>query len=92
MVRVQLHKSALLAVLALIVLASFSTVAFAGDKVKVEGIIKGRSGPQVILQTSDQPKLVVVADRSNPSAAGAGCLQGSQEGNVHGGTDSRPRD
>ena len=27
---------------------------------KVEGIIKGRSGPQVILQTSDQPRLVVV--------------------------------
>ncbi len=59
MTKTQLRKAALTA-LAVIVVASFSTIGFAGDKVKVEGIIKGRIGPEVILQTSEQPKLVVL--------------------------------
>jgi outer membrane protein OmpA-like peptidoglycan-associated protein len=45
--------------LSVIVLASLTTVAFA-QSVKVEGIIKGRSGNTMTLQTSDASKLVVV--------------------------------
>ena len=59
MTKIQIRNAAF-AALAIIALASFSSVAFAGDKVKVEGIIKGRIGSEVILQTSDQPKLVVL--------------------------------
>jgi outer membrane protein OmpA-like peptidoglycan-associated protein len=64
-----------MAALAIIVLASFSSVAFAGDKVKVEGIIKGRSGPQVILQTSDQPRLVVLLTDSTQVQQVQGALK-----------------
>jgi len=46
-------------ILAFVVLATFSTVAFA-QSVKVEGLIKARSGNTMTLQTSDTPKLVVV--------------------------------
>jgi OmpA-OmpF porin, OOP family len=45
--------------LTVMVLAVLSTVAFA-QSVKVEGIIKGRAGSTMTLQTSDQPKLVVL--------------------------------
>jgi outer membrane protein OmpA-like peptidoglycan-associated protein len=68
-------RNAALAALAIIVLASFSTVAFAGDKVKVEGIIKGRSGAQVILQTSDQPRLVVLLTDSTQVQQVQGALK-----------------
>lgn len=43
----------------LIVLAALSTIAYA-QTVKVEGLIKGRSGATIILQTSDSPKLIVL--------------------------------
>ncbi len=68
-------RNTALAALAIIVLASFSTVAFAGDKVKVEGIIKGRSGAQVILQTSDQPRLVVLLTDSTQVQQVQGALK-----------------
>lgn len=74
MTKTQISKAAL-AALAIIVLASFSSVAFAGDKVKVEGIIKGRSGPEVILQTSDQPKLVVLLTDSTQVQQVQGALK-----------------
>ena len=59
MTKFRTYKAALAAVI-VVVLASFSTTVFAGGKVKVEGIIKGRAGNTMILQTSDSPKLVVV--------------------------------
>ncbi len=74
MTKTQISKAAL-AALVIIVLASFSSVAFAGDKVKVEGIIKGRSGPEVILQTSDQPKLVVLLTDSTQVQQVQGALK-----------------
>ena len=45
--------------LSLVVLPLVGTVAFA-QNVKVQGLIKGRSGATMILQTSDSPKLVVL--------------------------------
>ena len=42
-----------------IVITALSNVAFAQDA-KVQGIIKGRSGNDIILQTSDMPRIVVV--------------------------------
>jgi len=59
MTKIQMRKAAL-AALAVVVLAGFSSLAFAGDGVKVEGIIKGRMGSEMILQTQDQPKVVVL--------------------------------
>jgi outer membrane protein OmpA-like peptidoglycan-associated protein len=55
----KLCKTATTVVLAIMVLAPLSTIAFA-QSVKVEGIIKGRGGNTMTLQTSDTPKLVVV--------------------------------
>src|SRR5215469_16996734 len=59
MTKSQMRRAAI-ALLAVFVVASLSTVAFADDKVKVEGLIKGRIGPEMILQTADQPRLVVL--------------------------------
>jgi OOP family OmpA-OmpF porin len=59
MTKSQIRTSAM-TLLAVIVLASFSTIAIADDKVKIEGLIKGRIGSEILLQTSDQPKLVVL--------------------------------
>jgi len=75
MKKTQLCSSALLAALAVMVLVSLSSVAFAGDKVKVEGIIKGRSGPQVILQTADQPRLIVLLTDSTQVQQVQGALK-----------------
>jgi len=47
---------------AVVVLLSIFALSLAGfaQTVKVQGLIKGRNGDQMILQTSDSPKLVVV--------------------------------
>lgn len=60
-------RFALAGILFLIVFASLTTVAFA-QNVKVEGIIKGRSGNTMNLQTSDSPKVVVVLTDSTDVA------------------------
>src|ERR1035438_6520575 len=53
-------KTVITAIAILVVLTlAVGTVAFA-QTVKVQGIIKGRSGNTMTLQTSDTPKLVVV--------------------------------
>ncbi len=59
MTKRNLLSLASLASLLLVLIASFSLVATA-QSVKVEGIIKGRSGNTLSLQTSDVPKVVVV--------------------------------
>jgi len=46
-------------VASLLMLVVFSGV-IAAAQTKLEGIIKGRSGPQIFLQTSDSPKVVVL--------------------------------
>jgi OmpA-OmpF porin, OOP family len=75
MTRAQLYKATLVGALTLVVLATLSTIALADDKVKVEGIIKGRSGAQVILQTADQPKLIVVLTDTTQVAQVQGALK-----------------
>ena len=74
MTKSQIRK-AVMAALTVVVVASFCSLAIAGDKVKVEGIIKGRSGSQVILQTQDQPKLVVLLTDSTQVQQVQGALK-----------------
>jgi outer membrane protein OmpA-like peptidoglycan-associated protein len=53
------HGIASIGVLPLIVLTILSTTVFA-QTVKINGLIKGRSGATMIVQTSDSPTLIVV--------------------------------
>jgi len=46
------------AALTMVLIAMLSTTAFA-DRVKVQGVIKGRDGDNIILQTADNPHMVV---------------------------------
>ena len=52
-----------LAILSLVILILMST-ALPAQNIKVKGLIKGRSGPTMILQTSDTPKLIVLLTES----------------------------
>ncbi|WP_263367044.1 OmpA family protein [Edaphobacter bradus] len=52
------RSSALVGILTLAVLALASTVGYSQD-IKVEGVIKARSGPTMILETSGDPNLAV---------------------------------
>jgi OmpA-OmpF porin, OOP family len=52
------HK--ILAIALLIAVVAVFTLPVFAQTVKVQGLIKGRSGAEMILQTSDQPKLVVL--------------------------------
>jgi OOP family OmpA-OmpF porin len=67
------RKITLLALLVLVTLSGL--LAFAGDKVKVEGIIKARNGDQIFLQTADQPKIVVVLSGQTQVAQVQGALK-----------------
>jgi outer membrane protein OmpA-like peptidoglycan-associated protein len=58
----------------LIVLAALSTIAYA-QTVKVEGLIKGRSGATMILQTSDSPQLTVLLSDSTQVGQVQGALK-----------------
>jgi len=59
MIRNQLARPALVRGLALVILAALSTI-LSAQTVKVEGLIKGRSGATMTVQTSDSAKLIVV--------------------------------
>src|SRR5947208_11220384 len=59
MTKRKLLSVASVASLLLVLIATFSLVAIAQTQ-KVEGIIKGRSGNTISLQTADTPKIVVV--------------------------------
>jgi len=61
-------------ILSLVVLALMSTALHA-QNVKVKGLIKGRSGPTMILQTSDTPKLVVLLTESTQVSQVQGLLK-----------------
>ena len=58
------------AMLAFVVFAMFSTVSVA-QSVKVQGIIKSRSGNTMTMTTSDTPKLVVVLTDGTDVAQGS---------------------
>jgi len=60
-------------VLSLGMAALSSTIASA--QTKLEGIIKGRSGPQIFLQTADSPKVVVLLTDSTDVAQVQGALK-----------------
>jgi len=66
------RKVATLMAMAFMVLVMLSTVTFAQD-VKVQGVIKGRSGDTLSLQTSDSPKVIVLLTDSTD----VGQLQGA---------------
>ena len=61
-------------ILSLVVLALMSTALHA-QNVKVKGLIKGRSGPTMILQTSDTPKLIVLLTESTQVGQVQGLLK-----------------
>ena len=56
---------------------------------KVEGVIKGRDGSKIILQTADSPKVIVLLTDTTDVAQVQGVLKVSQENNVHGCARSR---
>lgn len=68
-----LCRTAMLVAVSLMI--GLSTVAFAGDTVKAEGIIKARAGNTMTLQTANQPKLVVVLTDSTDVAQVQGVLK-----------------
>lgn len=59
MTRLSLSKVAYPAILTLLGLTLWSTTLAAQQTVKIEGLIKGRSGENMIVQTTDNPDLVV---------------------------------
>ena len=59
--------------IALIVCVSSIATSAAAETVKVEGLIKSRSGEQIVLQTADNPNLVVLLTDSTE----CGQVQGS---------------
>jgi hypothetical protein len=62
------------AMLSVVIFGSCSVAAFA-QNVKVQGLIKGRSGATMILQTSDSPKLVVLLTDSTQVSQVQGLLK-----------------
>lgn len=61
-------------ILLLVVITLASTIAFA-QSAKLEGVIKGRSGSQIFLQTADSPKVVVLLTDSTDVAQVQGALK-----------------
>jgi OOP family OmpA-OmpF porin len=71
--RSKLFTNVPILVLSLGMAALSSTIASA--QTKLEGIIKGRSGPQIFLQTADSPKVVVLLTDSTDVAQVQGALK-----------------
>ena len=59
----------------LVALIALSTTAVSAQSAKLEGIIKGRSGSQIILQTADSPKVVVILTDTTDVAQVEGMLK-----------------
>lgn len=71
------HKSlnlAWIAILSAVLIAMLSAAAIAQDA-KVQGIIKGRSGNEIILQTSDTPKIIVILNDDTQVAQAQGAFR-----------------
>jgi OOP family OmpA-OmpF porin len=73
MTRRNLQRIVPVAILCFIALAL--STALSAETVKVEGLIKGRSGDTMILQTSDSPKLIVLLTDSTEVAQIQGVLK-----------------
>ena len=71
--RSKLFTNVSILVLSLGMAALSSTIASA--QTKLDGIIKGRSGPQIFLQTADSPKVVVLLTDSTDVAQVQGALK-----------------
>ncbi len=74
MIESKVRKIAITMVVAIAVLALLSTVVVA-QTVKVQGMIKGRTGNTMTLQTSDTPRLVVVLTDSTDVAQVQGAFK-----------------
>jgi len=61
-------------ILLLVVITLSTTIAFA-QSAKLEGVIKGRSGSEIILQTSDSPKVIVLLTDSTDVAQVVGAFK-----------------
>ena len=59
MIRFQTLRSTSIWILPLLIVAGFSSVLYA-QTANIQGLIKGRSGATIIVQTSDAPKLIVL--------------------------------
>ena len=59
----------------LVALIALSTTAGFAQSAKLEGIIKGRSGSQIILQTADSPKVIVILTDTTDVAQVEGMLK-----------------
>src|SRR5271157_1030199 len=74
MTRSNLLKTLSIAAL-LVVLAAFSSTVVSAQTAKLEGVIKGRSGSEIVLQTADSPKVVVLLTDSTDVAQVVGALK-----------------
>jgi outer membrane protein OmpA-like peptidoglycan-associated protein len=68
------HKPIRIAALSLVVSVLATAAAFA-QTAKVEGLIKGRNGAEMILQTTDSPKLIVLLTENTRVAQVQGVLK-----------------
>jgi len=73
MTRFKLFKSMAVAILTLLSVALLSTTVSA--QTKLQGMIKGRSGAKIILQTADSPKVIVILTSSTDVAQVEGLLK-----------------
>ena len=74
MTKLNLSRTAYVAGVSIIGLTLFTTTVGA-QTVKIEGMIKGRSGPEMIVQTSDTPYLVVILTDSTDVGQVQGLLK-----------------
>ena len=79
----KLRRLAFAGAMLLVAIALLGTVVFA-QNVKVQGLIKGRNGDTMILQTSDSPKLIVLPTDTSHAGRGARRIQSPQKANVDG--------
>jgi OmpA-OmpF porin, OOP family len=73
MTRFKLFKSVSMGILTLLSVALLSTMVSA--QTKLQGMIKGRSGAKIILQTADSPKVIVILTSSTDVAQVEGLLK-----------------
>jgi len=72
--RHKLLESISIAILLLALVALSTTIIFA-QSAKLEGVIKGRNGSEIFLQTADSPKVVVLLTDSTDVAQVVGALK-----------------
>ena len=73
MTRKDTHKIS--SMIVLITFVAISSMMASADSTKIEGVIKGRSGEKIILQTKDAPKVIVVLTDSTDVAQVQGMLK-----------------